>query len=91
MVWNLPPAVWLGLLNFLVWFTITGTCTVLSGAVAPHWVPMFLFLATGLTDVIVSHLMKTPFCVLYINLYYVKLSAKRIIHVAPMSIFLTLN
>ena len=35
--------------------------------------------------------MKTPFCVLRINLYYVKLSAKGIIHVAPMSIFLTLN
>ena len=41
--------------------------------------------------VIVSHLMKTPFCVLWINLYYMKLSTKQVIHVAPMSIFLTLN
>ena len=35
--------------------------------------------------------MKTLFCVLQINLYYVKLSAKQVIHVASMSIFLTLN
>ena len=41
--------------------------------------------------VIVSRLMKTPFCVLCINLYYMKLSAKRLVHVAPMSILLTLS
>ena len=35
--------------------------------------------------------MKTLFCVLQINLYYVKLSAKQITHVASMSIFLTLS
>ena len=44
-----------------------------------------------LVIVIVSHLMKTLFCVLWINLYYVKLSAKQVVHVASMSIFLTLN
>ena len=35
--------------------------------------------------------MKTPFCVSQINLYYMKLSTKQIVHVAPKSIFLTLN
>ena len=34
---------------------------------------------------------KLLFGTLRINLYYVKLSAKRSIHVASMSIFLTLN
>ena len=35
--------------------------------------------------------METPLSVLEMNLYYVKLSTKQIIHVVPMSIFLTLN
>ena len=35
--------------------------------------------------------MKLLFGTLQINLYYMKLSSKRIIHVASMSIFLTLN
>ena len=41
--------------------------------------------------VIVSHLRKSLFGALRINLYYMKLSSKRIVHVASMSIFLTLN
>ena len=42
-------------------------------------------------SVIVSRMIKSLFGALPISLYYVKLSAKRSIHVASMSIFLTLN
>ena len=43
------------------------------------------------TSVIVSRMTKLLFGTLRINLYYVKLSAKRSIQVASMSIFLILN
>ena len=39
---------WVGLAEFWVWFTITGTCTVLSDAVAPHWVPISCFSSSPL-------------------------------------------